>query len=80
MKTMIQVNIHEAKTKLSQLLARVEAGEEVIIARAGHPIARISGIKQPRGGRVLGRDAGLFEVPNDFNAPLPEDLLNKFER
>lgn len=77
---MIQVNIHEAKTKLSQLLARVEAGEEVIIARAGHPIARISGIKQPQGGRVLGRDAGLFEVPEDFNAPLPEDLLNEFER
>jgi prevent-host-death family protein len=71
---MIQVNIHEAKTKLSQLLARVEAGEEVIIARAGHPIARISGIQQPRGGgRVLGRDAGLFDVPDDFNAPLPED-------
>ncbi|MGQ0592591.1 MAG: type II toxin-antitoxin system Phd/YefM family antitoxin, partial [Gammaproteobacteria bacterium] len=38
------------------MLARVEAGEEVIIARAGHPIARIPGIKQPRGGRVLGRD------------------------
>lgn len=77
---MIQVNIHEAKAKLSQLLARVEAGEEVIIARAGHPIARISGIKQPRGGRILGRDAGLFNVPDDFNAPLPEDLLNEFER
>ena len=77
---MIQVNIHEAKSKLSQLLARVEAGEEVIIARAGHPIARISGIKQPRGGRILGRDAGLFEVPDDFDAPLPEDLLNEFER
>lgn len=77
---MIQVNIHEAKAKLSQLLARVEAGEEVIIARGGHPIARISGIKQPRGGRVLGRDAGLFAVPDDFNAPLPEDLLNEFER
>jgi len=81
-KTMIQiqVNIHEAKTKLSQLLARVEAGEEVFIARAGHPIARISGIKQPRGGRVLGRDAGSFEVPGDFDAPLPEDVLNEFER
>lgn len=77
---MIQVNIHEAKTKLSQLLARVEAGEEVIIARAGHPIARISGIKQAHGGRVLGRDAGLFEVPEDFNAPLPEDVLDEFER
>jgi prevent-host-death family protein len=49
---MIQVNIHEAKAKLSQLLARVEASEEVIIARAGHPIARSSGIKQPRGGRA----------------------------
>jgi antitoxin (DNA-binding transcriptional repressor) of toxin-antitoxin stability system len=52
----------------------------VIIARAEHPIARISGIKQPRGGRVLGRDAGLFELPDDFDAPLPEDVLNEFER
>ncbi len=77
---MIQVNIHEAKTKLSQLLARVEAGEEVIIARAGHPIARISAITQSHVGRVLGRDAGLFEVPEDFNAPLPEELLNEFEQ
>jgi len=80
MTAMIQVNIHEAKTKLSQLLARVEAGEEVIIARGGHPIARISAIKHPTVGRVLGRDAGLFEVPSDFDAPLPEDMLDEFER
>lgn len=52
----------------------------MIIARAGHPIARISGVKQTRGGRMLGQDAGLFEVSEDFNAPLPEDLLNEFER
>ena len=77
---MIQVNIRETTSKLSQLLARVEAGEDVIIARAGHPIAGISGVKQTRGGRILGQDAGLFEVPDDFNAPLPEDLLNEFER
>ena len=68
-----------AKTKLSPLLARVETGDEVIITRAGHPIARISGIKKPGGGRVLGRDAGLVEVPDDFNASLPEDVLNEFE-
>jgi prevent-host-death family protein len=77
---MIQVNIHEAKTKLSQLLARVAAGEEVIIARAGRPIARLSGIQQSRASRKLGVDEGLFEVPDDFNAPLPPEVLEEFER
>lgn len=77
---MIQVNIHEAKTKLSQLLTRVEAGEDVIIARGGQPIARLSAIQQPVTGRQLGRDAGLFAVPDDFNAPLPDEILEEFER
>jgi prevent-host-death family protein len=77
---MIQVNIHEAKTRLSQLLARVEAGEEVVIARAGRPIARLSGINQGRPSRRLGRDSGLFEVPEDFNEPLPSEVLDEFER
>lgn len=76
---MVQVNIHEAKTKLSQLLARVEAGDEVIIARGGRPIARLMAIRDSGQGRVLGRDAGLFEVPEDFNEALPEEVLKEFE-
>ncbi|MGI8740542.1 MAG: type II toxin-antitoxin system Phd/YefM family antitoxin [Gammaproteobacteria bacterium] len=77
---MIQVNIHEAKTRLSQLLALAEAGEEVVIARGGRPVARLSTIRPAGLGRLLGRDAGLFEVPEDFNAPLPAEVLDLFER
>lgn len=77
---MVQVNIHEAKTRLSQLLARVEAGEEIIIARAGRPVARLSAIKPVQPGRRLGRDKGLFQVPEDFNEPLPSNVLDEFEQ
>jgi len=75
-----QVNIHEAKTRLSQLLARVEAGEEIIIARSGRPIARLTAVDRPRSERTLGKDKGLFKVPDDFDAPLPEDVLDAFEK
>lgn len=75
---MVQVNIHEAKTHLSQLLARVEGGEEVVIARAGRPIARLVAWNASSGERVLGRDAGLFEVPEDFDEPLPAEVLAGF--
>ncbi|HJP32379.1 MAG TPA: type II toxin-antitoxin system Phd/YefM family antitoxin [Candidatus Latescibacteria bacterium] len=76
---MIQVNIHEAKTHLSRLLNKVAEGEEVIIASAGTPVARLSAYHGRR-RRVLGRDQGLFEIPADFDAPLPDDLLDSFER
>lgn len=73
-----EVNIHEAKTHLSKLLRRVAAGEEVVIARAGKPVARLIPVEtRPR--RVFGMDRGRFEVPDDFNAPLPEDVLRDFE-
>jgi prevent-host-death family protein len=72
------VNIHEADTQLSRLLARVAIGEEIVIARAGEPIARLAPlVKQPK-RRVLGQDEGLFEVPEDFDAPLPDDVLADF--
>ncbi len=71
------VNVHEAKTHLSRLLARVERGEEIIIARSGKPVARLTRYDEPR--RTLGRDAGLFEVPDDFDEPLPGDVLRGFE-
>jgi antitoxin (DNA-binding transcriptional repressor) of toxin-antitoxin stability system len=52
----------------------------VVIARAGKPIARLSALERGEGVRVLGRDAGLFSVPEDFDAPLAEEVLAEFER
>jgi prevent-host-death family protein len=76
---MLTVNIHEAKTQFSKLIARVEAGEEVIIARDGAPVARLVCIRQPASKRISGRDRDLFSVPDDFDAPLPEDVQAEFE-
>jgi prevent-host-death family protein len=74
------VNIHDAKTRLSQLIERVEAGEEIVIARAGRPVARLSPLKAHLGPRTLGRLDGRFKIPDDFNAPLPDDVLARFLR
>lgn len=74
----MQVNIHQAKTHLSRLLERAEAGEEIVIARAGKPIAKLVPIEAKQ-GRVLGRDGGAFVVPDDFDAPLPDEVLDEFE-
>ena len=76
---MLTVNIHEAKTQFSRLIAQVEAGEEIIIARDGTPVARLIAFRQSTGKRVPGRDRDLFSVPEDFDAPLPEDVLAEFE-
>jgi prevent-host-death family protein len=73
------VNVHEAKTHLSRLLRQVLRGEEILIARAGKPVARLSPIPAQR-ERVFGTDRGVFAVPDDFNAPLPDDLQAGFER
>ena len=75
----MQVNIHEAKTNLSRLLSQVENGDEIIIAKAGKPIAILTKFNEERPKRKLGRDSGLFEVPEDFNEPLSEDILKSFE-
>jgi prevent-host-death family protein len=73
----IQVNVHDAKTNLSRLLAMVEEGQEVVIARNGRPVARI--IPEPRFGVPhLGLDEGLFEIPEDFDE-LPEGFLVALE-
>jgi prevent-host-death family protein len=76
---MTQVSVHEAKTHLSRLLRRVAAGEEVVIARAGKPVAKLVPLTRSA-GRQFGVDEGRFEVPEDFDAPLPEELLHSFER
>ena len=75
---MAEVNVHQAKTQLSRLLRRVQAGEEIVIARAGVPVARLVPVERA-GRRRLGQDRGVFEVPEDFDAPLPDDLLDAFE-
>jgi prevent-host-death family protein len=73
------VNVHEAKTHLSKLLERVEEGQEIVIARAGHPVARLVPFGRP-GKRALGQDAGSGAIAADFDAPLPEHVLADFER
>lgn len=74
---MSQVNVHEAKTHLSRLLQRVEAGEEVVIARAGKPVARLVPV-ETASRRRFGLDAGVFTVPDDFDEPLPPEVLERF--
>lgn len=73
------VNVHEAKSQLSRLLIAVEAGEEVVIARAGRPVARLVGLEAAAPRRRLGLLKGQFTVPEDFDTPLPGDVLALFE-
>ncbi len=75
---MAPVTVHEAKTHLSRLLRRVAAGEEVVITRAGTPVARLIPVRT-RAARKLGRDRGKVIIADDFDAPLPDELLGTFE-
>ncbi|MHC4469853.1 MAG: type II toxin-antitoxin system Phd/YefM family antitoxin [Planctomycetota bacterium] len=77
---MTVVNVHQAKTQLSRLLARAQAGEEIVIARAGQPVARLVPVDAPAGPRVAGSAAGRVRIADDFDAPLPDDVLDSFER
>lgn len=76
---MISVNIHEAKTHLSRLLERVAAGEEILISKAGKPMAKLTPLSKPQVNRVPGLDKGIIQIPDDFDAPLPNELLELFE-
>jgi len=71
---LLKVNVHEAKTNLSKLLAQVKEGKEVIIARAGKPVARLVPIERQTAQRSPGSAKGKLVVANDFDAPLPEDI------
>ncbi|MEM7129418.1 MAG: type II toxin-antitoxin system Phd/YefM family antitoxin [Chloroflexota bacterium] len=73
------VNIHEAKTHLSKLLLRVLAGEEILIGKAGKPIAKIVPIEQKKVKRKPGSAKGKIWIAPDFNAPLPDDILDAFD-
>ena len=73
------VNIHEAKTRLSQLLQQVERGEEVTIARAGKPVARLVAVKAS-GKRKLGMLEGKSKLPAWLDEPTSEEIIALFER
>lgn len=74
----MEVNIHEAKTNFSKLLQRVAAGEEITIARAGVPVAKLVPIGPKKEKRKLGIDEGRIYIADDFDAPLPDDILASF--
>lgn len=73
------VNIHEAKTNLSRIVEEVAAGAEVLIAKAGKPMARLVPVTGKPAKKKLGLLKGKIKVPDDFNAPLPDDVLACFE-
>ena len=76
----MEVNIHEAKTNFSKLLQRVILGDEIIIAKAGVPVAKLVRYISNKGGkRPLGFYRGQIWMADDFDAPLPDDLLAAFE-
>ena len=74
----MEVNIHEAKTHLSRLLERVALGEEVVIAKAGKPVAKLVPLDEQPRMRVLGSAKSEFTVPDDFNEPLPKEIEDLF--
>ncbi len=74
------INIHEAKTHFSKLLTRVRAGEEIVIAKAGKPVARLIPIGQVSKNRIPGSAKGKVVLADEFDAPLSESILNTFER
>ena len=76
---MRQVNIHQAKTHLSQLLEEVARGEEIVIAKAGKPIARLVAITPTSQPRRRGLLKGRIIIADDFGAPLPEEIMASFE-
>ncbi|GAB1542861.1 hypothetical protein NUACC21_55350 [Scytonema sp. NUACC21] len=75
---MYNVELPKVQAELAELLRRVLSGEEVIISQAGTPIARIVPITEQSLPRIPGLDRGKVQIAPDFDAPLPEDILNDF--
>lgn len=75
---MTEVGVHKAKTELSKLLRRVAMGEEIIITSNGDPVAKLVAVPR-KGKRVLGGDEGIVEIADDFDDPLPDEILELFE-
>ena len=74
------INVHDAKTNLSRLLSRVAGGEEIIIARAGKLVARIVPVSAPPAKRTPDSATGLIVLKDSFTDPLPDTLLDQFEK
>jgi prevent-host-death family protein len=74
----VQVNVLQAKTQLSRLLAAAEAGEDVVIARDGKPVARLVPVEEPAVRRAPGTWRGRVRISDDFDAPLPDDVAAAF--
>lgn len=72
------VNVHEAKTHLSRLIERVLAGEEIVIARGGTPVAKLVPIDRRTARRRAGSAQGRIHIADDFDAPLPEEIQREF--
>ncbi len=75
----VVLNLYEAKTSLSKLVDRAAAGEEIIIAKAGRPLAKLGPIERRQGSRQPGGWQGKVRIGEDFDAPLPDDILDAFE-
>jgi prevent-host-death family protein len=71
-----KINIYDAKTQLSKLVDRAADGEEIIIARAGRPVARLVALERKLPARKPGRLRGRIRISADFDDPLPDDLFN----
>jgi prevent-host-death family protein len=75
--SIMEVGVHEAKTHFSKLLRRVSMGEEITIRKGGRVVARL--VPPAPSTRIFGHDRGRFSVPEDFDSPLPEQILAEFE-
>jgi prevent-host-death family protein len=73
------INIHDAKTNFSKLVDAAAGGEEIIIAKAGKPTARLVSMRREKVARSFGRLKGKVRIAEDFDAPLPEDVIAAFE-
>ena len=73
------INIHEAKTHLSKLVEEVSKGQEIVIAKSGKPMARLTGISPAKPVRKPGFLKSKIRIAEDFDAPLPDDILSAFE-
>ncbi len=76
---MTEMTVQEAQRQLPSLLTRVCAGDEVVISVSGEPVVKMIPVGRPLHDRVPGRDEGLIQIADDFDAPLPEEILNAFE-
>ena len=74
----MEINVHEAKTHFSKLLQRVALGEEITIAKAGVPVAKLVPVQVERPDRKLGLFKGQIWMADDFNGPLPDNILAGF--